>query len=92
MLISHRCVASQGLADLTTDVPREFGGPGDQWSPEALLIAAVADCFVLTFRAIATPSRVVWHALDCDATGKLERVDRTTPIYRDSTRCSHQRS
>ena len=70
-------VASQGLADLTTDVPKEFGGPGDQWSPEALLIAAVADCFVLTFRAIAAPSRVVWHALDCDATGKLERVDRT---------------
>jgi peroxiredoxin-like protein len=70
-------VASQGLADLTTDVPKEFGGPGDQWSPEALLVAAVADCFVLTFRAIAAPSRVVWHALDCDATGKLERVDRT---------------
>ena len=70
-------VASQGLADLTTDVPKEFGGPGDQWSPEALLVAAVADCFVLTFRAIAAPSRVVWHALDCDATGKLERINRT---------------
>ena len=70
-------IASQGLADLTTDVPKEFGGPGDQWSPEALLVAAVADCFVLTFRAIAAPSKVVWHALDCDAIGKLERVDRT---------------
>ncbi len=71
-------VSSQGLEDLTTDVPREFGGPGDQWSPEALLIAAVADCFVLTFRAMAAPSQIAWHALDCDATGTLERVNRTT--------------
>ena len=71
-------VASQGLEDLTTDAPREFGGPGDQWSPEALLIAAVADCFVLTFRAMAGPSQITWHALDCDAAGTLERVDRST--------------
>ena len=51
-------VASQGLENLTTDGPKEFGGPGDQWSPEALLIAAVADCFVLTFRAMARPSQI----------------------------------
>jgi peroxiredoxin-like protein len=70
-------VASDGLANLATDAPKEFGGPGDQWSPEALLVAAVADCFVLTFRAIAAPSRVTWHAIDCEATGTLERVDRT---------------
>ena len=70
-------VASDGLVTLATDAPKEFGGPGDQWSPEALLIAAVADCFVLTFRAIAAPSRVIWHAIDCEATGTLERIDRT---------------
>ncbi|MDG2460207.1 MAG: OsmC family protein [Luminiphilus sp.] len=71
-------ISSNGLEDLSTDVPTEFGGPGDQWSPEALLIAAVADCFVLTFRAMAKPSRVTWYALDCDATGTLERADRST--------------
>jgi uncharacterized OsmC-like protein len=31
----------------------------------------------LTFRAIAAPSRVTWHAIDCEATGTLERIDRT---------------
>ena len=71
-------ISSQGLEDLITDAPSEFGGPGDQWSPEALLIAAVADCFVLTFRAMATPSQITWYALDCDATGTLERVNRAT--------------
>jgi peroxiredoxin-like protein len=69
-------VKSQGLPDIATDAPKEFDGPGDKWSPEALLIAAVADCFILTFRAIARGSGVDWHAIDCDATGKLDRVER----------------
>lgn len=69
-------IKGHGLPDLVTDAPKEFGGPGDKWSPEALLIAAIADCFILTFRAIAKGSGVDWHAIDCDATGTLDRVDR----------------
>lgn len=69
-------IKSQGLPDLATDAPKEFDGPGDQWSPEALLVAAVADCFILTFRAIARGNGVEWHAIDCDATAKLDRVER----------------
>jgi hypothetical protein len=34
-------------------MPREFDGRGNQWSPESLLAAALADCFVLSFRAVA---------------------------------------
>lgn len=68
-------VSSAGLADLTTAPPRQFGGPGDQWSPETLLVAAAADCFILTFRAIATASKLAWRHLDCDAEGILDRVD-----------------
>ena len=58
--------------------PTEFGGPGDRWSPETLLVAAVADCFVLTFRGIAGLSRFSWSALECHVTGTVERVDRVT--------------
>jgi organic hydroperoxide reductase OsmC/OhrA len=58
--------------------PTEFGGPGDKWSPETLLVAAVADCFVLTFRGIAGLSRFSWSALECHVTGTVERVDRVT--------------
>ena len=58
--------------------PAEFGGPGDQWSPETLLVAAVADCFVLTFRAIAGISRFPWISLACDVTGTVDRVERVT--------------
>ena len=58
--------------------PTEFGGPGDRWSPETLFVAAVADCFVLTFRGIAGLSRFSWSALECHVTGTVERVDRVT--------------
>ena len=71
-------VASPGLPGLTTDAPAEFDGPGDLWSPETLLTAAVADCFILTFRAIAKASRFEWTSLDCHAEGSLDRVDRVT--------------
>jgi organic hydroperoxide reductase OsmC/OhrA len=71
-------LSSNGVADLPSAPPAEFGGPGDQWSPESLLVAAVADCFILSFRAIARASRLDWDALHCSVDGTLERVDRET--------------
>ena len=41
-------------------------------------MAAVADCFVLTFRAIARASKVPWTALRCEVHGTLDRIDRVT--------------
>ncbi len=71
-------VTSPGLIDLETAAPAEFGGPGDLWSPETLLVASVANCFILTFRAVARASKFDWQALKCDVTGVLERVDKVT--------------
>jgi organic hydroperoxide reductase OsmC/OhrA len=73
-------VAIQGeqLPAIASAPPTEFGGPGDKWSPETLLVAAVADCFVLTFRGIAGLSRVPWLSLECRVTGTVDRVDRVT--------------
>jgi organic hydroperoxide reductase OsmC/OhrA len=69
-------LSSDGAADLESAPPAEFGGPGDQWSPESLLVAAVADCFVLSFRAIARASRLEWDSLRCSVDGTLDKVDR----------------
>src|SRR5574339_801758 len=73
-------VALEGerLPPISSAPPTEFGGPGDRWSPETLFVAAVADCFVLTFRGIAGVSRFSWTSLDCNVTGKVERVDCVT--------------
>src|SRR5690349_14028159 len=71
----HIEITSKGLTPLATAPPAEFGGPGNLWSPETLTVAAVADCFVLTFRTIATLSKLRWTSLVCDATGTLDRSD-----------------
>jgi organic hydroperoxide reductase OsmC/OhrA len=70
------------LPELRANAPVEFDGPGDEWSPEELLTAAVADCFVLSFRAVAAASSLPWDALTCDVEGTLERVDRVNCFTR----------
>ena len=57
--------------------PAEFGGPGNRWSPETLLVAAVASCFILSFRAIARASKFQWNSLKCEVVGTLDRVEGT---------------
>lgn len=71
-------LSADGLPTLDTAPPAEYGGPGDQWSPETLLVAAVADCFILTFRAIARISKLEWTSLTCNVNGVLDKVDGTT--------------
>ncbi len=71
-------LSSKGLQPLASAPPTEFGGPGDQWSPETLLVAAVADCFALSFRAIARASRFEWTALECQVEGTLDRLESGT--------------
>jgi peroxiredoxin-like protein len=71
-------IAGERLPAITSAPPREFGGPGDRWSPEALLVSAVAGCFVLTFRAIARASQLPWISLECEVEGTLDRIERVT--------------
>jgi organic hydroperoxide reductase OsmC/OhrA len=71
-------VDSAGLPTLHTAAPAEFDGPGDCWSPETLLCAAVADCFLLSFRAVARGSKLEWSGLECGVEGTLDRVDGKT--------------
>jgi peroxiredoxin-like protein len=68
-------VHSEGLPTLVTAPPPQYGGPGDQWSPETLLVAAAADCFILTFRGVAAASKLAWRHLDCNAEGVLDRAE-----------------
>jgi len=71
-------LASPGLENIESAGPAEFGGPGNLWSPETLLVAAVADCFILSFRAIARASKFDWISISCDVVGTLERVEKVT--------------
>jgi len=71
-------VSGEGLPDLDTHAPPQFGGPEGAWSPESMLSAAVANCFILSFRAIARASKFEWTSLGCNVDGILDRPERVT--------------
>ena len=76
--IGSVAISAPTLPQIETAAPPEFDGPGGTWSPEALLCAAVADCFVLTFRGIARAAHYNWMALECRVEGVLEHIGGTT--------------
>jgi len=81
-------VSAAGLPALATAPPAEFDGPGDRWSPETLLVAAVADCFVLSFRGVARANKFDWDALECSVEGRLEKAEGKTHFTRYAVRAT----
>jgi len=81
-------VSSSGVPDIATAPPPEFGGPGDVWSPESLLVAAVANCFILTFRGVSRAGNFAWERLECQVDGVLERVSGVTQFSKFTTRAT----
>lgn len=71
-------LTAAGVPALNSAPPTEFGGPGDQWSPESLFAAAIASCFILTFRAMARASHLPWTNLECSVDATLERAEGVT--------------
>jgi len=63
------------LPEIQSAPPKEFGGPGDRWSPEGLFTAAIADCIVLNFQGIAANSKLPWTSLDGTTKAVLDRVE-----------------
>jgi organic hydroperoxide reductase OsmC/OhrA len=74
----HARMTAPGVLPLATAPPAEFGGPGDAWSPEQLLLASVQSCFLFTLRAVAQHSRLSFTALDVDVDGTVDRHDGVT--------------
>lgn len=70
------CLSTDHLPIMQSAAPPEFGGRADRWSPETLLVAALGDCFAITFQGIARASGLSWGFLRCEVTGTLDRQDR----------------
>ena len=71
----------RGFVELEHGVPRfidfsappEFGGDPGFWTPEHFLLAAVASCFVATFRAVASASKLDFQGIEVATDGVLEK-------------------
>jgi organic hydroperoxide reductase OsmC/OhrA len=55
--------------------PTQFGGCEGRWSPEDLLLAAVAGCYTTTFRALAEYSKFAYTDLEVETQGVIRKVE-----------------
>ena len=74
----YSTVRADGPPDLRVAAPRDFDGPGDAWSPEHLLLAAVESCFLLTLRSVASASKVEFTGLELSGQGTVDRKEGAT--------------
>lgn len=54
--------------------PPQFGGLDGRWSPEDLLLCAVASCFTTTFHVLGEYSKLDYTDLEVEATGCVRKV------------------
>jgi organic hydroperoxide reductase OsmC/OhrA len=54
--------------------PPQFGGLEGRWTPEDLLLSAVASCFTTTFRVLAEYSKWEYIDLQVEARGTVEKA------------------
>lgn len=74
----YATISTAGAPDLRATLPPDYDGPGDAWSPEHLLLAAVETCFLFTLRAVAGASKITFTALDLSSEGTVDRQDGVT--------------
>jgi peroxiredoxin-like protein len=72
---AYAVVSDKDLPRIRTAAPPGFGGPGDAWTPENLLLAAVETCFLFTLRAVARASRIDIVRVEVETSGTVGRQD-----------------
>jgi organic hydroperoxide reductase OsmC/OhrA len=55
--------------------PPAFGGLDGRWSPEELLLCAVASCYTTTFEALAEQSKLAYTDLQVEAESEVTQAD-----------------
>ena len=79
---AHWSAHRRGIVE-AQDIPRtinfsapvEFQGEPGLWTPEHLLVSALATCFVTTMRVIAEKSKLEVVALEASVEGVLEKAE-----------------
>lgn len=55
--------------------PPAFGGLDGRWTPEDLLLCALASCYTTTFRAVAENSKFEYTDLQVEVDGDIRKAD-----------------
>jgi organic hydroperoxide reductase OsmC/OhrA len=62
--------------------PPQFGDLEGRWTPEDLLLCAIASCFTTTFRVLAEYSKWEYTDLQVEAAGTVDKVDSGYSVTR----------
>jgi peroxiredoxin-like protein len=71
-------LSAAGVPNVRTAPPAEYDGPGDAWSPELLLLAAVQTCFLFTLRSVARLNKIDVISVEMDTLGTVDRQEGVT--------------
>ena len=55
--------------------PKQFGGTGEDWSPEHLFLGAVNSCYMSTLFSFAKKMNLNILAFECNSIGQIEMLD-----------------
>src|SRR5437762_8930095 len=63
---------AQSLIHVAT--PAQFGGEGNEWSPEEMFLGSISSCFMTTFLFLARKHDLAVSHFECAAHGQIELV------------------
>lgn len=66
--------------------PPEFGGEPGMWTPEHFLLAAVASCFIETFKSVARASKADFQGIEVNVEGLIEKDGKALRFTRVTIR------
>ena len=69
-------VRAEGRPNIEGSADRAFHGDPDRWNPEELLLAALAECHMLSYLHVAASNGVVVTGYTDEATGTMEQDAR----------------
>lgn len=66
-------LSTDGKHDIEGSADRTFHGDADRWNPEELLVAALAQCHMLSYLHVAAANGVVVKAYEDDPVGAMQQ-------------------
>jgi organic hydroperoxide reductase OsmC/OhrA len=65
-------IAAEGKPDVAGSAARPFRGDADRWNPEELLVAAIAQCHMLSYLHVAADAGITVVGYEDQATAHLD--------------------
>jgi organic hydroperoxide reductase OsmC/OhrA len=74
-------ISTESLPTIETGRHPSDGGTGDRWSAEQLLMGAIANAFILSFRQVALEHDLEWRHLSCHVEGATGEDDEDLAVF-----------